>query len=239
MPDRALGAPGRFGILDQPSARHRERHERGQTKRDDEPRAHELMIERGRVMAKEVPDGAKHGCPDRGAREVKEHETADVHRRDAGNERDEHSHNRNEAAEQNRAGAVPLEEVTGPDERAAAAVCVAGDERGAATAEIERGGRPRGRRQCRDEEHERERQMTARGERRCRHDRGVGRKRHRQPLAEQEEDDQRVAVVRDETDEMCCHDPGRCESAVVASDSPAAAARHSRQGCDRYPRAAE
>src|SRR5689334_13518301 len=132
MPDRSFGAPRCIGIFDEPSSGDGEGDERGEAEADDEGRAHELVIEGGRVMAEEVADGAERGRPDGGPGEVEESEAAPCHRRDAGDERDEHSHNGHEAPEQDGAGAVALEEAMRAVERAGAAVGATGEKAGAA-----------------------------------------------------------------------------------------------------------
>ena len=141
MPDRALGTPRRVGVFDEPAAGDGESDQRGKAEADDERGAHELMVEGGRVMSEEVADGAEGAGPDGGAGEVEEREAARVHRRDAGDERDEHSHNRHEAAEKHGARAMALEEAVGALERAGAAVGAPCEKARAAAAEIEGGHR--------------------------------------------------------------------------------------------------
>src|SRR3954467_8929028 len=100
-------------------------------------------------MPEEVADGAERGGPDRGAGEVVRGEAPRVHRRDAGDERDEHSHNRHEAAEEDGARAVALEEAMRAMQRAGSAVGAPREETGAPAAEVEGGHRAACRRERR------------------------------------------------------------------------------------------
>src|SRR3954462_10852156 len=109
-------------------------------------------------MPEEVADGAERGGPDRGTGEVVCGEAPRVHRRDAGDERDEHSHNGHEPAEENGARAMALEEAMRAMQRASASMSAAREEARAPAAEVERGHRAAGRRERRDDEDEHERQ---------------------------------------------------------------------------------
>jgi hypothetical protein len=158
------------------------------------------------VVAEEIADGAERAGPDRRAGKIVERKAASIHVRDAGNDRDEHSHNGHEAAEKHSAGAVSLEKAVGARERVIAAVGAARDERRTAAAEIVRGRRPSSRRQRRDDKNKRERQMPARRQRRRGDDGGVGRKWDCQPFTEEEKGDQCVTVMRYEPNQMRGHD---------------------------------
>ena len=79
MPERALGAPRGVGVFDEPSAGHRQGHERGESKAGDERRADELMVERAGVVAEEIADGAEREGPNRRAGEIVRREAARIH----------------------------------------------------------------------------------------------------------------------------------------------------------------
>src|SRR5439155_1241071 len=128
MPERALHSPGGVRILDEPSAGDDDRHQRAEPEASDERGAHELMVEGARMVPEEVADGAERRCPDRGTGDIEQREAPRVHLRDTGDERYEHSHDRNESAEEDRARAVTGEEAVGALERPRATVGVALEE---------------------------------------------------------------------------------------------------------------